>query len=349
MEGPLTVAGYMAMALHDPVDGYYATREPIGPTGDFTTAPEISQIFGELIGLWCAELWQRIGRPEPVILAELGPGRGVLMSDVLRAAGAVPEFRRALRVHLVEASPLLRAEQKRRLRDARPIWVDGVEELPDGAILLIANEFLDALPIRQFLRGTGEWSERMVALGSEGELVFVDGPESRALSLLVPANLRRSPPGTAAEICPAALALAVTLGARLAQQPGAALFIDYGHFPSAPGATLRGVSQHRPTSPLLAPGTVDLSADVDLAAFAEAARRGGAETQGPVTQGRFLTTLGAGLRLATLIERATPNQRNVLESGLRRLVDPSEMGDRFKVMALVSPGLGPPPGFDVEP
>jgi NADH dehydrogenase [ubiquinone] 1 alpha subcomplex assembly factor 7 len=349
MEGPLTIAGYMAMALHDPEGGYYATRDPIGAAGDFTTAPEISQIFGELIGLWCAELWQRIGRPDPVILAELGPGRGVLMSDVVRAADTVPQFRRALRIHLVDASPVLRAEQKRRLGDARPIWLDRIEDLPDGEMLLIANEFLDALPIRQLVRTGSGWSERMVTLGPEGELAFVDGPESPALSLLVPDSLRAGQPVTVVEICPTALALAGALGARLSRQQGAALFIDYGHFPSVPGATLRAVSRHRPTSALAAPGRVDLSADVDFAAFAEAARRGGADTYGPVTQGRFLTALGAGLRLASLSVRATPSQRRALESGFRRLVDCGEMGDRFKVMALVSPELAPPPGFDVEP
>jgi NADH dehydrogenase [ubiquinone] 1 alpha subcomplex assembly factor 7 len=345
MEGPLTVAAYMAIALHDPSGGYYAARGPIGAEGDFTTAPEISQIFGELIGLWCAELWQRLGCPDPVILAELGPGRGVLMSDLLRAAGSVPAFRRALRLQLVETSPVLRAEQQRRLGAARPIWVDRVDELPDGALLVIANEFLDALPIRQFVRGAREWSERLVTLDPEGRLAWTEGPESRALSLLIPADLRDSPPGTVAEICPPALALGRVLGARLARQPGAALFIDYGNSARAPGPTLRAVSRHRPVSPLLAPGSADLSADVDFAAFAEAARSGGADIHGPVTQGRFLARLGAGLRLAALSARATASQRQALESGLSRLLDPGDMGGRFKVMALVSPGLPPPPGF----
>src|SRR5205823_13159574 len=225
-EGPLKIAAYMAIALHDPEGGYYARREPIGAAGDFTTAPEISQIFGELIGLWCAELWEGIGRPDPVILAELGPGRGVLMSDLLRAAGSLPEFRRALRVFLVEASPVLRAEQERRLCQARPAWVRRVEELPDGPMLMVANEFLDALPIRQFVRGVGGWSERMVTVDPENHLVFVDGPESPVASLLVPGAMRHCAPGAIVEICPAALALAGALGSRLARQPGAALFID---------------------------------------------------------------------------------------------------------------------------
>jgi NADH dehydrogenase [ubiquinone] 1 alpha subcomplex assembly factor 7 len=344
-EGPLTIAAYMAIALHDPEGGYYARREPIGAAGDFTTAPEISQIFGELIGLWCADLWQRAGGPDPVILAELGPGRGVLMSDLLRAAGTVPEFRRALRVCLIEASPVLRAEQERRLSQARPAWVSRVEELQDGPMLMIANEFLDALPIRQFVRGARGWSERMVTVDREDQLVFADGPESPAASLLVPGRLRQASPGTVVEICPAALALAGALGSRLARQPGMALFIDYGCFPTAPGPTLRALQCHRPVSVLAAPGTADLSAHVDFAAFAEAARTAGAEIYGPISQGRFLTALGAGLRLAALSARAEPVQRGLLESGVRRLLDPAEMGDLFKVMALVSPGLATPAGF----
>ena len=342
----MTVAAYMAMALHDPESGYYAKRGPIGAAGDFTTAPEISQVFGELIGLWCAELWQRIGRPDPVILAELGPGRGVLMNDLLHAAGTVPEFRRALRICLVEASPVLHAEQERRLRHAQPAWVTRVEELPDGPLLVVANEFLDALPIRQFVHGSGGWSERLVAVDPEGHLVFVDGPESPAASLLVPGGLNHCAPGTIAEICPTALALAGALGCRLAREPGAALFIDYGYVSTAPGITLRALQRHRPVCPLAAPGTADLSAHVDFASFAEAARAPGAEIYGPISQGRFLTALGAGLRLEALRARATAAQRQSLEGGVRRLLDPREMGDLYKVVALVSPGLPSPAGFD---
>ena len=344
-EGPLTVAAYMAMALHDPVSGYYATRGPIGAAGDFLTAPEISQIFGELIGLWCADLWQQIGWPDPLILAELGPGRGVLMSDFLRAASTVPEFRRALRLCLVEASPILRAEQERHLGEAQPRWVKGIDELPDGTIILIANEFLDTLPIRQFVRGVAHWCERMVTLDRDGTLAFVDGPESPAATSLVPASLHDSQRGAIAEICPAALGLASALGARFARQVGMALFIDYGHSASATGVTLRAVSHHRTVSTLAAPGTADLSADVDFGAYAEAARAGGARVYGPVTQAGFLMALGAELRLAHLSAQAAPEQRQELESGVRRLLHRDEMGERFKVMALASPGLAMPAGF----
>jgi NADH dehydrogenase [ubiquinone] 1 alpha subcomplex assembly factor 7 len=345
-EGPLSLAAYMAMALHDPALGYYARHQPIGAGGDFVTAPEISQVFGELIGLWCAEMWRRMGQPDPVILAELGPGRGVLMSDLLRAAARVPGFRSALSLHLVEASAVLRAEQQECLGHFGPVWVPGVADLPDGPLLLVANEFLDALPIRQFVRGAVHWSERLVALDDEDRLAFVDGQESPAASLLVPREQRDGAArGAVAEICPAALALGSTLGARLAHQPGAALFIDYGYFPRGPGPTLAGFQRHQPVSILDTPGTADLSAHVDFAAFAEAGRAGGAEIHGPVPQGRFLAELGAGLRLAALRALATPAQRQALDSGVSRLLDPAGMGTLFKAIALVSPGLPPPPGF----
>jgi SAM-dependent MidA family methyltransferase len=346
-EGPLSVAAYMAMALYDPEHGYYATRRPLGAGGDFITAPEISQIFGELIGLWAALMWQRLGSPDRVILAELGPGSGALAADLLRGAAVVPEFRCALRLHLVEISPVLRAEQHRRLAGAEPVWLTRVDDLPEGPLLLVANEFLDALPIRQFVRGLGHWAERMVALDRDGRFAFVDGPESPLLSLLVPAALRdTAPPGSVAEICPPALALAMALGARLRNAPGAALFIDYGHFPSAGGASLRGVRHHQPVGVLEAPGSADLSADVDFAAFAEAAAAAGAAAHGPVPQRAFLQRLGAAQRLEGLSARATPAQIRPLESGLERLLDPAQMGTLFKVVALTSPGLAMLPGFD---
>ena len=349
-EGPLSVAAYMAMALHDPEGGYYARRDPIGAPGDFITAPEISQVFGELIGLWCAVVWGQLGRPDPVILAELGPGRGVLMGDLLRAAATVPGLRRALRLHLVEASARLRAAQQQRLRQFEPIWVPRFEDLPDGPMLLVANEFLDALPIRQFVRRGVQWSERMVALDGEKNFVFVEGPARAIGGLMVPKGLRDSAgEGTIVEICPAALGLAAALGARFSRQKGAALFIDYGYFPSAPGPTFRAISRHRAVSPLATPGTADLSAHVDFATFAEAARGSGGEAHGPVPQARLLTALGAAERAAALRIRATPSQQQALDSGLDRLLDPGGMGALFKAIALVLPGLPAPPGFGPGP
>lgn len=348
-EGPLSLAAYMAMALHDPQEGYYARQNPIGGAGDFVTAPEISQIFGELIGLWCAALWQAMDRPQRVTLAELGPGRGTLASDLMRAAATVPEFRRALDLVLVEASPLLRQVQRERLGSARPHWVERLDEVPAGPLLLVANEFFDALPIRQFVRVGRHWAERRVGLDAEGRLAFVAGPGDPAASLMVPESLRTAAPaGAVVEVCPSGLALAAALGRRFAEAPGAALIVDYGHFPSAPGPTLRAVRRHRPVPVLAEPGTADLSAHVDFAALAKAAGAAGAKVWGPVPQGRFLTALGAAARLAALSVRAAPAQRRELESGVRRLLDPSEMGTLFKALAFASPNLPPPPGFTEE-
>jgi NADH dehydrogenase [ubiquinone] 1 alpha subcomplex assembly factor 7 len=357
-EGPISIAAYMAIALHDPDSGYYATRDPFGAAGDFVTAPEISQIFGELIGACVIDFWQRSGRPDPVILAELGPGRFTLMADLLRVTRAVPEFRRALRLCLVEASPVLRREQRRRLAEAapdvEPRLADRVDALPDGPLLLFANEFLDALPIRQLVRARNGWAERLVALdnGVEPEserLIVVEGPDSPALALLVPPGLRNTPPGAVVEICPAAAALAASLGERLARCPGMALFVDYGYFPSRPGATLAALRRHQATSILDSPGEADLSAHVDFAAFAEAAIAYGAASHGPVPQREFLLALGAEARLAALSRRAAPAQRAALESGLARLIDPAEMGKLFKVLALTSPGLPAPAGLARRP
>ena len=246
----------------------------------------------------------------------------------------------------------MRAVQQQRLAQSEPIWVPRFEDLPDGPMLLVANEFLDALPIRQFVRRGVHWSERLVTLDGEDSLVFVEGPPSPVVRLLIPECLRDgAPQGAVVEICHAALALAAALGARFARQAGAALFIDYGHFSSAPGPTFRALHRHCAVSVLAAPGTADLSAHVDFAAFAEAARAAGAKSHGPMPQARLLAALGAALRTAALRAaalraRATPSQQRALDSGVERLLDPSGMGTLFKAIALISPGLPPPPGFD---
>jgi NADH dehydrogenase [ubiquinone] 1 alpha subcomplex assembly factor 7 len=347
--GPLTIADFMTEALLHPRLGYYATRDPLGAAGDFVTAPEISQVFGELIGLWCADAWEKMGRPPRVVLAELGPGRGTLMADLLRAAKAVPDFRRALALHLVEASPVLRAAQARALTAAEPSWHDGIADLPDGPLILVANEFLDALPIRQLQRGERAWHERLVTLDASGEaLAFAVDAAPSAAAALVPPALRHAPPGSLSEIRPAALSLAAAIGARLAQQGGAALFIDYGYWPSACGDTLQALRRHRRHPVLEAPGEADLTAHVDFAAFAAAAREAGARAWGPVPQGGFLAALGLASRAAALMRQASPDQVAAIESGCRRLIDPAAMGTLFKALALADPGMPAPAGFTEE-
>ena len=343
-DGPMSIASYMEEALFHPRWGYYATRDPLGAQGDFTTAPEMSQVFGELIGLWCAELWQRMGAPDPVLLVELGPGRGTLMRDALRAARLVPAFGRAVRLHLVERSPVLRAAQGRALADAAPRWHDGLGELPPGPLLLIANEFLDALPIRQYVQGSDGWHERVVTLAGGGDtLAFALDPAVAADAALPGAAL-----GAIRETRPAARALARGLGARLAERGGAALFIDYGYWPSGSGDTLQAVRRHRAHDVLDAPGAADLTAHVDFADFAQAAEAAGARAWGPVEQGAFLARLGIAARAARLAASAALNQALLIRSGCRRLIDPMQMGRLFKALALTGPAGPPPAGFGAE-
>jgi NADH dehydrogenase [ubiquinone] 1 alpha subcomplex assembly factor 7 len=342
--GPMSIAAYMEEALFHPRWGYYATRDPLGARGDFTTAPEISQVFGELIGLWCAELWQRIGAPDPVLLVELGPGRGTLMRDALRAARLVPPFARAARLHLVERSPVLRAAQGHALADAAPRWYDDLGALPPGPMLLVANEFLDALPIRQYVRTSEGWRERVVALAGGGDaLAFALGPAAAA-----DAALPDAAPGAVREVRPAARILAHALGTRLGVEGGAALFIDYGYWPSGCGDTLQAVRCHRGHDALDAPGAADLTAHVDFADFAHAAESAGARAWGPVGQGAFLARLGIEARAVRLAAGANADQALLIRSGCRRLVDPMQMGRLFKALALTHPACPPPAGFGEE-
>ena len=347
--GPLTVADFMLEAMQHPRLGYYATRDPLGAAGDFITAPEMSQIFGELIGLWCAEVWARMGGPDPVLLVELGPGRGTLMADALRALAVAPDFRRALRLHLVETSPALRALQARTLATAAPTWHERLDAVPAAPLLLVANEFLDALPIRQFERRGGGWHERRVGLAPDGRaLAFALDPAPSPSAALIPPRLSAAPDGSVAEVCPAALGLADELARRLARDGGAALFIDYGQGQSACGDTLQAVRQHRYHPVLEAPGSADLTAHVDFEAFAGAARAAGARTCGAVTQASFLRALGIELRVRQLVANASAETSAAIRGGVRRLIDAGEMGTLFKVLALTHPDLPMPAGFPAD-
>jgi NADH dehydrogenase [ubiquinone] 1 alpha subcomplex assembly factor 7 len=347
LAGPLTVADYMAEVLLHPTHGYYRQGDPLGAAGDFVTAPEISQMFGELIGLWCVDQWMRLGEPPLVRLVELGPGRGSLLADALRAARLRPGLLAAIRLHLVESSPALRERQAQVLGPLLPVapeWHDGFAEVPaDGVLLLIANEFFDALPVHQFVRRAGAWHERMVTVDESDHLAFALGPPGAALALLAPD--RRAPPeGALIEICPAGLGLAAAIARRIVAGGGAALIIDYGDGGTA-GDSLQAVSRHAPHPPLVDPGSADLTAHVDFAALAGAAAAAGAAVYGPVAQGDFLRSIGIAARAATLAERASPAQRAAIDAARQRLCDPREMGTLFKAMAIVGVGAPAPPGF----
>lgn len=342
VEGPLTVERYMALCLGHPVYGYYRTRDPLGARGDFTTAPEISQMFGELIGLWAAEVWRAMGEPSPVRLVELGPGRGTLMADALRAARVLPAFRSATAVHLVETSPTLRAHQEAALAPAgAPVsWHGDLAEVPDGPAIVVANEFFDALPIRQFVGTERGWCERLVGL-SEGGLAFGLAPEP-ARDVPLPVS-----PGATLEWPAAGVAVMDRLAARLVAQGGAALVIDYGHAKSGFSDTLQAVRDHAYADPLADPGEADLTAHVDFALLASAGRSTRATVHGPVLQGDFLRALGIDARAAAIQQRATPVQGEAIDAAVARLTGSGEgqMGELFKVLGLGAPDLPLLPGF----
>jgi NADH dehydrogenase [ubiquinone] 1 alpha subcomplex assembly factor 7 len=365
--GPIGVDRFMAAALGDPEHGYYRTRDPLGAAGDFTTAPEISQVFGEIVGAWLADAWTAMGAPDPVLLVELGPGRGTLMADILRTLRLLPACREAVRVHLVETGPVLRERQRATLAAAHPdivpTWHDALESVPPGPLLLVANEFFDALPIRQFVFAADTWRERMVGLDEAGRFAFVPGepaPESllplreevgggvsTADGPLLPTSShegrRGVPEGAIFEICEAAARIAAAIGARLASAPGAALLVDYGHGRPGLGETLQAVRAHRPVGVLEDPGAVDLTAHVDFSALARALAP--AAVWGPVTQGEFLTRNGAVLREAALCRGKDESAATTIRRGIRRLLDPAGMGRLFKVLAATSPGSPRPAGF----
>ncbi|TCT08229.1 class I SAM-dependent methyltransferase [Aquabacter spiritensis] len=348
-EGPMPLARYMALCLGHPRHGYYLTRDPLGAAGDFVTAPEVSQMFGELLGLWAVATWQQMGMPSAFRLVELGPGRGTLMADALRAARLVPQFGAAARIHLVETSPVLRARQKTALAPIAPDWHDRLEDVPPGPMVLLANEFFDALPVSQFVRGPDGWHERRVGLDGAGRLVFGADPRpspmAAALARRVPPP---HPPGAVLEAPESGAAAAVA--ARLAREGGAALVIDYGYRGPLLGDTFQALRGHRFVDPLEAPGEADLTAHVDFAALARAATGAGARAFGPLPQGEFLMRLGIVQRAERLQQGTNASQRKAILSALARLAGTGkdEMGVLFKVVCLCDPGLGAPPGFAPE-
>ena len=332
LAGPIPLSQYMGAANAH----YYATRDPIGANGDFTTAPEVSQMFGELIGLWLADLWDRAGRPF-VRYVEFGPGRGTLAADALRAmakAGLEPP------VHFIETSPLLREAQKARVPNAE--WhVDLVGVPEDGALLVVANEFFDALPIRQLVRTRDGWRERLIACQ---DTLFLPIAGDRSFDAIIPPHLADAAPGSILETSPASVAVLRQLAGRLRAQGGAALIVDYGYEGPAIGDTLQAVRDHKFANPFEDPGGQDLTAHVDFATLAEAARAEELAAHGPVTQGALLMALGIDARMAALA-KASPERAEQLRTDRDRLVDPEMMGELFKAVALRSPAWPAPAGF----
>ncbi|MEO1311881.1 MAG: SAM-dependent methyltransferase [Pseudomonadota bacterium] len=337
--GPISVGDFITDALGHPQHGFYTAHEAIGAAGAFTTAPEISQMFGELVGLWLA------AEAEPgATLVELGPGRGVMMADILRVAAKRPDFERSLQVRLYEQSARLRLQQSKRLQDATDLdWLLDLNDAPDAPMLAVGNEFLDCLPLRQFQKTERGWRERVVGLGADGRLAFA--LDNRDVAGDIPPWAEGEPDGAIIEIRPEAEEIVQFFCERLKKRPGRALFIDYGHARSAPGDTLQALRGHERVGPLETPGEADITAHVDFAALARAAIEAGAAVYGPITQGAFLRRLGAAERTERLKARATAEQAKLLDSGLDRLIGAGEMGELFKVICIASPGLPAPAGF----
>lgn len=342
LNGPMSLADYMAICLGDAEHGYYMARDPFGAKGDFITAPEVSQMFGELLGLWAVDLWMKAGKPPLVHLVEVGPGRGTLMIDAMRAARVVPDFIRAVRVHMVESSPRLTAIQWDRLAEAgiAAEWHDRIEKLPPGPMILIANEFFDALPIRQFERSQGIWRERVVGLDADDRLAFGIGP-SVLPTADVPGHLAASPDGSILEIAPAAFAIMEALAARIATSGLGLVAIDYGYAVTSVGDSFQAVRLHKPVDPLARPGEADLTSLVNFDALARAATKAGAVAHPLAEQGDFLLRLGIAERAGRLGADKDQATRASIVADVNRLVGPEEMGSLFKVLAVTAPGLQP--------
>jgi NADH dehydrogenase [ubiquinone] 1 alpha subcomplex assembly factor 7 len=346
-QGPISVSRYMALCLAHPELGYYTTRDPFGTEGDFTTAPEISQMFGELIGIWCAEVWRLMDSPSRVALVELGPGRGTLMKDALRAAKVMPGFLNAIELHLVETSPVLQERQRENLHGivSSIAWHGEAKTLPDAPLIVVGNEFVDALPIDQFEKKAGRWHERKIGLGSDGGFVFgLDPAPLPDFEKQLPERLSPAPNGAVFER--RELSPITEIVSRIGKHGGAALFVDYGHAESGFGDTLQAVSGHDYAEPLETPGEVDLTSQVDFEALAALANDK-VRAIGTVTQHDFLTQLGIEARAAILQRNAKEEMRAEIGTALTRLVGATpSMGELFKALAFVHSDLPPLPGFD---
>jgi SAM-dependent MidA family methyltransferase len=344
-EGPIAVSRYMALALGHPRYGYYVTRDPFGTAGDFVTAPEVSQMFGELIGVWCAEVWRSMGEPAVVHLVELGPGRGTLMSDLLRASKVLPEFRAAIQVHLVETGPVLAERQRATLASVEPNWHRDTSTLPQGPLVVIANEFVDALPVDQFVKTDTGWHERKIGI-IDGKLAFALDPAALpGIEEQLPSRLRPAPIGALLERTQ--LTAVRDIARRIAADGGAALIVDNGHTQTGFGDTLQAVRAPKAAKVLENPGEADLTAHVDFEQLAAAAMHLGVHAVGPVTQGNLLRAIRIEQRAARLKRDQPADIVAAVDAAFARLTEPSPgMGELFKALALIHPALPAPPGFD---
>jgi NADH dehydrogenase [ubiquinone] 1 alpha subcomplex assembly factor 7 len=348
--GPMPVWRYMELCLMHPQHGYYVSRDPLGREGDFITAPEVSQMFGELLGLWAASVWRAIDSPPILRLIEIGPGRGTMMADAIRALRVLPPLYQALSVHLVEVNPVLREKQKETLSSMRNIaWHGNIDEVPDGPAVIFANEYFDVLPIHQAVKGDHGWHERTVELDDGGKLVFGIAREViPRFEVLLPSLVRAAPVGAVFEWRPDAEIMKIA--GRVRDQEGAALIIDYGHLRSDVGDTFQAIARHSFADPLKIPGQADVTAHVDFQALVRAAEDIGARAHGPVAQGDFLRRLGIETRALTLMAKATAEVSEDIASALKRLVDGGRggMGQMFKVLGVSEPDLTTLAGFADE-
>jgi NADH dehydrogenase [ubiquinone] 1 alpha subcomplex assembly factor 7 len=348
--GPIPVWRYMELCLMHPQHGYYLSRDPLGREGDFITAPEVSQMFGELLGLWAASVWKAIDSPPLLRLIEIGPGRGTLMADALRALRVLPPLYQALSIHLVEVNPVLREKQKSALSGSRDIsWHDSIDDVPDGPSVILANEYFDVLPVHQAVRAENGWHERTVELDDSGRLAF--GMASEAIprfEVLLPSWVRAAPLGAVFEWRPDAEIMKIA--SRVRDQDGAALIIDYGHLRSDAGDTFQAIARHSFTDPLKSPGEADVTAHVDFQALLRAADDIGARTHGPVPQGDFLRRLGIENRAVSLMAKASPEIAQDVAGALTRLIGGGRggMGQMFKVLGISEPSLVTLAGFADE-
>jgi SAM-dependent MidA family methyltransferase len=348
--GPMPVWRYMELCLMHPEHGYYVSRDPLGREGDFTTSPEVSQMFGELLGLWAASLWKTLDSPPLLRLIELGPGHGTMMADALRAVRVLPQLYQTLSVHLVEINPVLRKKQQQTLSGIKNInWHDNIDEVPEGPAIIFANEYFDVLPIHQVVKQPDGWHERTVELDPSGKLAFSASPEPLPrFEVLLPPLVRAAPAGAVFEWRPDSEIMKIAT--RVRDQDGAALIIDYGHVRSDAGDTFQAIARHSFTDPLQSPGQADVTAHVDFEALARAAEDVGARVYGPVTQGDFLKRLGIETRAVALMAKASHEVSEDISSALKRLTAGGRggMGSMFKVLAITDPHLTSVAGLSDE-